>query len=140
MTNISFTADIILGVNEFVCDVSLFEDSAKITVLQPREIEGLIFEYTDGSVSGNYKNAEFKPYSNKLPNSAISQQFYDIVYDIKRNNYTAISDENNCVISEKLNNYTYVFTFSPTGLPISLEIKDLDFKAQFNNVTIEKSG
>ena len=136
LDNISFTAQIDYGDNEFVGNATLSNDTINLTVTEPQEIKDLILKLDKNGVTAEFKGVTYTPDINSLPQGAIAQVLYNVLNDIAASQDTAICDEENCVIKNKINGYDYEFTFSPSGLPISLEIDDLDLEIKFKNVTV----
>lgn len=135
LNNISFTASIVLNNSEFIADATLLEDELELVVNSPQEIKGLILSISKNGVNAVFNGITFAPDVNSLPNGAVIQILFEIIRDIEGKN--AVCNNENCMIQGKVNNYAYDFIFSPAGLPISLEIKDLNLKINFTNVTIQ---
>ncbi|MBQ8268043.1 MAG: hypothetical protein IJZ21_06655 [Clostridia bacterium] len=136
LDNISFTAQIDYGDSEFVGNATLSNDTLNLTITEPQEIKDLILKLDKNGVAAEFKGVTYTPDINSLPQGAIAQVLYNILNDIAASQDTAICGEENCVIENKINGYDYEFTFSPSGLPISLEIDDLDLEIKFKNVTV----
>lgn len=132
---ISFVADISYNGERYECE-TVIEDSKKttLTVTSPEDIKGLVV-----TVDGDKKTAEFMGlcYSPKEDNPicALAQNILDIMSDISLGGKTAELGDKNCVIKGSKNKKDYIFTFSPAGLPLSLNIPDSDIEAVFKNVT-----
>lgn len=135
LDNISFTAEIDYGDNEFAANATLAEDALNLVVTKPQEIKDLTLDITKNGVTAEFKGVTYTPEISSLPEGAIAQVLYNILNDIAGNK-TANCDEENCVIKSQVNGYEYEFTFSPSGLPISLQIGDLDLEIKFKNVTV----
>lgn len=135
LNNISFTAEIDYGDTEFVGNATLSEGTLNLTVTEPQEIKDLILKLDKNGITAEFKGVTYTPDINSLPQGAIAQVLYDILNDIVGNK-TANCDEENCEIKGRVNGYDYTFVFSPSGLPISLEIDDLDLEIKFKNVTV----
>lgn len=135
LNNISFTAEIDYGDSEFVGNATLSDGALNLTVTEPQEIKDLILMLDKNGVTAEFKGVTYTPDINSLPQGAIAQVLYDILNDIA-DNKTANCDEENCEIKGSVNGYDYTFVFSPSGLPISLDVDDLDLEIKFKNVTI----
>lgn len=134
--NISFTAEIDYGDTEFTADVTLEQDALNLVVNEPQEIKGLILNFTKNGATAEFKDVTYTPDINTLPQGAIVQVLYDVLNDVTASQNKAVCNEENCIINGKVNYYEYEFTFSPSGLPISLEIDDIDLDIKFKNVTV----
>ena len=135
LDNISFIAEIDYGDTEFAANASIAEDTLNLVVTKPQEIKDLTLNITKNGVTAEFKGVTYTPNINSIPGGAIAQVLYDILNDIAGNK-TANCDEENCEIEGSVNGYQYEFTFSPSGLPISLQIDDLDLEIEFKNVTV----
>lgn len=136
LNNISFTAEIDYGDSEFAGNATLSDGALNLTVTEPQEIKDLILKLDKNGVTAEFKGVTYNPDINSLPQGAIAQVLYDILNDITASQDTATCDEENCEIEGKVNGYDYTFVFSPSGLPISLDVDDLDLEIKFKNVTI----
>lgn len=136
LNNISFTAEIDYGDAEFMANVELTQDALNLVVTEPQEIKDLTLNIAKNGVTSEFKGATYSPDISSLPEGAIVQVLYDVLTDISASQNTTVCDEENCEIKGRVNGYEYEFTFSPTGLPISLEIDDLNLEIKFKNVTI----
>ncbi len=136
LDNISFTAEIDYGDNEFTADVSVTQDAINLVVTEPQEIKDLSLNITPNGITAEFKGVTYTPDVGSLPQGAIAQVLYEVFNDIRASQDTAICDEENCEISSQANGYKYEFTFSPSGLPISLKVDQLDLDIDFKNVTV----
>ncbi len=135
LNNISFTVEIDYGENEFVADVAVAEDDLNLAVIEPQEINGLILNITKNGVTAEFKGISYTPDISSLPQGAIIKVLYNILSDISSGK-TASCDNENCKITGRVDGYKYEFEFSPSGLPISLNVYALDLEIDFKNVSI----
>ena len=135
LDNISFIAEIDYGDTEFAANASIAENTLNLVITKPQEIKDLTLNITKNGATAEFKGVTYTPNINSIPGGAIAQVLYDILNDIAGNK-TANCDEENCEIEGSINGYQYEFTFSPSGLPISLQIDDLDLEIEFKNVTV----
>lgn len=135
LNNISFGTEISYGESEYSADVSILDDVLNLTVTAPKEIKGLSLELDKNGIKAKFKGIPFDFETTSLSKGAVYQVVTDVLDDAKQK--TAISDDNNCKITGDVDGYKYTFLFSPSGLPIELEIEELDFQMKFSNVTIE---
>lgn len=134
---ISFLAEIDYGDNEFSCDTSICDDVLNLTVTEPQELKGLTLNITKSKLKYEFNGLSYDCEIQSLPNSAVIQVLYAVLNDIGDNKTVDYSQEN-CEIKSQTNGYDYIFEFSPSGLPISLEIDNMDFKIEFKNVTVKR--
>ena len=135
LDNISFIAEIDYGDTEFAANASIAENTLNLVITKPQEIKDLTLNIAKNGATAEFKGVTYTPNINSIPGGAIAQVLYDILSDIA-DNKTANCDEENCEIEGSINEYQYEFTFSPSGLPISLQIDDLDLEIEFKNVTV----
>lgn len=136
LDNISFTAEIDYGDNEFTADATLAQDVLNLVVTEPQEIKDLTLNITKNGITAEFKGVKYTPDINSLPQGAIVQVLYEVLSDIRASQNTAVCDEENCEIKSQANGYEYEFTLSPSGLPISLTVDQLDLEIDFKNVTV----
>lgn len=135
LNDISFSAKIDYGENEFVADITVTDDTLNLAVIEPQEINGLILNITKNGVTAEFKGISYAPDITSLPHGAVIKVLYNILNDISSGK-TANCDNENCEITGKVDGYKYNFEFSPSGLPISLKVDELDLEIDFKNVTI----
>lgn len=133
--NISFAAEIYYGDQDYSADVSIVDGVLNLTVTAPEEIDGLTLKLDENGIKANFKGITFTPDTSSLPQGAISQILFNVLNDAKQK--TAVCGDENCEITGTVDGYKYTFVISPSGLPIELEVVDLDFKIEFTNVTLE---
>lgn len=135
LDNISFTAEIDYGDTEFAANASITDGALNLVVTKPQEIKDLILNITKNGVTAEFKGVTYTPDTNTIPVGSVAQVLYDILNDIGGNKKANCNQEN-CEIEDSVNGYSYEFVFSPSGLPISLQIDDLDLEIEFKNVTV----
>ena len=133
--NTSFVAQIDYNDSQYTCDVEVFEKSLNLTVVEPNEINGLKLKVDKNDITAEYKGISYTPDFNNMPQGAVIQILYSIIENIK-NKTIEFSGENGAIQGE-VNSCDYVFTFSPSGLPLTLEIDDIDLKIEFKNVALK---
>lgn len=136
LDNISFTAEIDYGDNEYTADVSIAQDTLNLVVTAPQEIKDLTLSVTKNGITAEFKGVAYDSKIDSLPQGAIAQVLYGVINDIRASQDAAICDEENCEINSQANGYKYEFTFSPSGLPINLKVDKLDLDIDFKNVTV----
>jgi len=135
LNNISFIAEISYGESEYSADVLIRDDVLNLVVTAPKEIDGLSFELDKNGIKANFKGIPFDLDTVSLSKGAVYQVLICVLDDAKQK--TAISSDDNCKITGDADGYKYTLLLSPSGLPIELEIKELNFQMKFTNVTVE---
>lgn len=135
LNNISFTAETQYENAAFSCDVTVNDDVLKSVVSKPDEIKGLCFEVTKNKIEVQFSGITYEPSLESLPQSAVIKILYNVITDVK-DSKTLNCNDKNCEISGRVDGYKYTFNFSPSGLPISLYIDELNLKIEFKNVTV----
>lgn len=135
LNNISFTAQIEYGDDNFVCDTTLADNALNLIVVEPSEIGGLTLSFTKDSAQAEFNGITFNPDLDSIPQGAIAKVLLAVLNDVKAKTITCV--DKNCEITSKVDDYKYKFIFSPSGLPILLEIDNLDLKINFNNVVVK---
>lgn len=136
LKNISFTAEIQCENINCVVDGITSDSGLKLTVKEPEKIEGLMFEVDKNGVTAGYKGISYTVDVNTAPKGAVMQAMFDILKDVVNKKIVCYQD--NCEIKGSVNGHEYSFLFSPQGLPISVEVEDINLSVTFSNVTINK--
>lgn len=137
LADISFVAEIKYDDNDFTADATISQDALNLVVTSPKEIKGFTLNISKNSTTAEFNGVKFDFDTNSLPYGAIAQVLCDVFDDIDTSNSAVVSGEENCVVDGRVNGYDYSFCFSPSGLPLSLQIDDIDLKINFKNVTIK---
>ena len=135
LNNISFIAEIDYGDNKFVCDTAISENVLKLTVTEPDEIQDLNLTISQTEVETEFKGGSYTKSLDELASGSVAKIFHSLLNDILDNKSASYNDEN-CEITGKAEGFKYVFVFSPSGLPISLCVDELDLKIVFKNASI----
>ncbi len=135
LNNISFTAKINYDKQEYTCDTTIDEGGIKLIVSEPEQIEGLTLNINKNGITSEFKGISYTPDLNSLPEGAVAQVLFNVLNDV--NNKQALKDNQNSKITGKVDDYKYDFYFSPSGLPLFLEIRDLNITVEFNNVILK---
>ncbi len=135
LNNISFTAQINYGENEFVADTTVIDNALNLVVIEPQEIRDLTLIATKNGVTAEFKGVSYALDISSLPQGAVVQVLFNILNDISSGK-TATCNEENCEITGKVDGYKYEFEFSPSGLPISLKVDEFDLDVNFKNITV----
>lgn len=136
VNDISFEAEIEYDESQFICDVIIEENVFDITVTEPQNISGLRFVLSGDEVTVDFEGILYSKAIDDLSDNSVSKILFKVFSDINNGKFAEYDGEN-CKISGKTDDYEYDFTFSPSGLPIDLEIDDLDLIIDFKNVTLK---
>ncbi|MBR5472663.1 MAG: hypothetical protein IKU82_01605 [Clostridia bacterium] len=134
LSNISFTAQINYGEQEFVCDITIDNQNLNLVVLEPWVIKGFAVNINEVSTNAEFKGVSYTQDFNSSSQGAITNIILNVIKDASVQDMTC--DDENCVITGKVDDYVYKFTFAPSGLPIYLTIDDIDLKINFKNITV----
>ncbi len=135
LNNISFAAEIDYGEDEYAADATFTDGTLNLVVTEPPEINGLTLKISKNAATAEFEGVSYTYDISSLPQGAVAQVLYNILNDVS-NGKTANCDNQNCEISGRVEGYKYEFEFSPSGLPISLTVDELDLEIDFKNVTI----
>lgn len=136
LNNISFTAEIVYGDYEFIGNTEISDNDVKFIVTKPQEIKDPTFNIAENKINSEYKGLSLETDINSSQQGAVVKILYDVLNDIVAKQICAEISEENCIINGKTDSYEYEFIFSPSGLPIELNIDDTELKIQFKNVTV----
>lgn len=136
-TGLRFTAQINYYNENYSCftEVDAHGDMT-VRVVSPDVIEGMVLTLTKSGVTAQYKGITYTPKTESMPVGNVAQILYDIFDDASKTAKALSRGNDNCELIGKVKDKKYCFTFSPTGLPLSLEIPDDSFRINFSNVTI----
>lgn len=135
VNDIAFTANIKYQKQKYVCDIQSYNDGINLIIKEPQNIEGLVFDINKNGCKMEFEGLAQSYDIDLLPYNSFAQIIYDVFSEVATQ--TIDINNKNCEIEGNVNNKKYVFLFSPSGLPLSLEIKDLDFYVKFSSVTIK---
>lgn len=135
LIEISFTTQITYCDTKYVCDASLSDDKLNLLLSEPQEICGLSLEIGKDKFIANYMGLSYEPDIDSLPSSAVAQIMFNVINDATSKTFNTA--DQNCEIFGMVDDLNYIFTFSPSGLPLSLKIDDINFTAEFSNVTLK---
>lgn len=136
LDNINFLAEIKLNDEKYIADVSITNSVLKLVVKEPLLIKDLKFTVSNNNFSSEINGISYSENKSSTTESSVANIIFKVLNDAK-NKYLIIADKDNCEISGTVDGYDYNFLFSPTGLPITLNIKQYDLIINFKNVTIK---
>ncbi len=136
LKNISFTAQIECEDINCMVDGVTSDSGLKLTVRKPEKINGLMFEVDKNGITAGFKGVSYTVDVNTAPKGAVIKAMFDILKDVV--NKKTVYNNDNCEINGNVNDHEYSFLFSPQGLPIKLEVEDINLKVTFSNVTLNK--
>lgn len=135
LNNIAFVSQIEYGKDKFVCNTEINNGVVKLVVVKPAEIKDLCLIISENGTEAELKGTRYTSGSDALPKGSVVKILYNLLQNVSENKAADCSD-GNCEITGKTDDYNYSFLYSPSGLPISLEIKELNLKIEFKNVTV----
>ena len=133
--NITCVAEIEYNHSKYVCNLESFNKGLNLSVVEPKEISGIKFIINNNKITTEYKGISDAPELNELPQHLIARIIFDVINEVKDNEIEF--DEFNGVINEEVEGYKYGFVFSPSGLPISLSVEDIDLEIYFKDVSLK---
>lgn len=134
LNNISFDATITYKDLGYVGKVNLNDDALNLILSSPNEINGLTLNISKSAIVGEFKGISYEYNASSLTNDALPMVLFDVIMDLS--DKKAIYNDKNCKITGKINNYEYIYVFSPSGLPLLLKIDDIDLQIEFSNVVL----
>lgn len=137
LKGISFTANANYNDKNYVCDVTV-DNSGYMSalVVEPKEISDMKFNFDGETVTSEYLGLKYETDIEKFPSGNVIAAIYnafngideeDLAYGEKSENYTVSGNEDG---------FSYFLTVSPSGLPLSLDLPDMNLKVEFQNVTV----
>lgn len=130
--NISFKAHISYYDKTYICPTVITGDGSVLSEIEsPEVLSGMRFIYSDGKSAVEYKGMRYDFSGN--------DEFYTITDKICR----VLRDSSECKIPKSRDNFTlngetggekYSIVFSPSGLPLSMQIGTA--KVEFQDITI----
>lgn len=133
LKGISFTADIKSNNNKYVCDCSIDKNGGfSLEVTSPKELKGIKTVYNGDLVSSSFLGLENETEISDVP---VCDLLYVCISDASEKNDLQKNGANS-IIKGEIYECEYSFSFSPSGLPISLEIAEKNYKCDFKNVTL----
>ena len=133
---IKFTLNIYCGETNY--DVSALIDNGNCmnaTVSFPEAIKGMKITSNKFETLAEYKNLKYTYNEDAFSGESYVVTVYNILRALGDKQLTLKNGEN-CVLDGKYLGEEYSFTFSPSGLPIELNIESKNFKAVFNDIGI----
>lgn len=133
---IRFTLNITSG--EFKYNVSVVIDKGSCldaTVKSPETLNGMKITANNFETSTEYKDLKYTYNEDMLVGNNSVITVYNILSSLS-DKQLPLKDGENCVIKGNVLTEEYEFTFSPSGLPISLNINSENFSAEFADTTV----
>lgn len=132
---ISFEANIQYYNEKYLCDAQVdTKGNITLTFKSPENLEGLVLSVVDGKSSIQYMGLTYSPKGGSLPLGNIATLIDGVFNDISDNKIK--QNGKNIEFVGKVSNEKYVISFSPSGLPLLLNIGDSSIIVQFNNQKI----
>ncbi len=105
-------------------------ENIKAEVKKPANLSGLKVTYEDKKVKCEYLGITYEP-ETEVPLNSITDIMFSCISNLENGE---IREDGNYAISGKAGNFDYEYTYSPLGLPISLDVPDKNLKINFKNV------
>lgn len=135
LNNISFTALVDYNNDKYNVDATITDGTLDLIVNEPDKIKGFVLQIDKNGIKAKYKDISYNSDINSLPQAAIARLLFNIVDDISNKNLECSNE--NCEIVGRVDEKQYNFIFSPAGLPLALNIEDINLKIEFSNVTLK---
>lgn len=138
LKNIGFVADVSTGKenSSFYCFVDK-SGGIKASAVFPESAADMLFVINSKETKISYKGKDYSPSGGFFPAENTVQALYDAISDASKKNLSVDKNEN-CVSEGKIGCGKYIFTFSPAGLPLTLEIPPLECSIVFKDVYVDK--
>jgi hypothetical protein len=135
--NISFVAKITYY-NEKYSLNTIFdsEGNMKASVLEPDDYKDLSFEFKDNKVTAEYLGLTYTPQKGNLAVNNVAGIIYSAFNDTAKISELTVKNGENCKTEGEIEGKKYILSFSPAGLPLSLELPKDGYKAEFNELTL----
>lgn len=134
LNNISFIAQINYCEQVFVCDISINEQNLNLVVNEPQVINGFTVIIDENGTNAEFMGVSYTQDVNLMPQDDIANIILNVIKDASAK--YMVYDNENCVITGKVDDYGYEFTFAPSGLPLHLTVDDIDLDIDFKNITV----
>ena len=137
LEDIGFNLDVSYYNENYILKGETKVDDLSLTVTEPEELNGMEITVNDGKLTLKYKELTYSPDGNELYGN-IGLIIEDIFESAKKIKPEAKTD-GNYIIKDTAEGKNYIFTFSPQGYPLKLEVNSEGFVAEFSNVTLKES-
>jgi len=124
--------------NEKFCFNVKTDDSFNSTVIKvksPEDLKDMEFTISEKGTVVNYMGLTYVPNKNSTVGSIV-EVFCEILKNVSNKN--AVCKDNNYVIETQIDGNNCCIYFSPAGYPLYFEVKDINFKGEFRNLTLVK--
>lgn len=136
LSDISFLGLINFDGEHYSANFELYNDKITICITEPDIVKDLTLIIDKNGVVTDFKDLEIVTGSDSLLGNSFTKVIFDVIKDVS-NKTIEYNDNKNYLYKGRINDLGYVFSFSPSGLPLLLTIKDIGFNMEFNNVTIK---
>lgn len=137
LTELSFTAELTYYNEIYLFDAEISKDATlAIKMKEPEELEGLTLTVNKEQITAEYLGLTYTANEATLPFSSTVFAFYLPLLNVI-NTPEAAADKDGTLTGE-VEGLKYSLTFSPTGLPQMLELKEKRLSVRFYNTEIIK--
>jgi len=109
-------------------------ENIKAEVKKPANLSGLKVTYEDKKVKCEYLGITYEP-KTEVPLNSITDIMFSCISNLDNGE---IKEDGNYILNGTVENFDYEYTYSPLGLPISLDVPDKNLKINFKNVSLQK--
>lgn len=138
LDGLRFTANINYYNEKYVSDVSVSDNRMSFTVLSPEDLSGLKLDFNGDKVTAEYMGLKYEPKTESMPVGNVAQKIYGAIEDVIGKGNLKCKKGNNVEYNGRINGKSYKFTFSPSGLPIGIQMPDDSFSVAFENIKLTK--
>ena len=134
--NIKFNVDITYYNEKYRCEGSVNGEEMTFEVKEPETLNGMKLNIKNSHTEISYKGLTYTPSGYSLTTPYVCGKIYNAIKNIGSSNNIKDGENGNYTISGKIDNSEYVFTFSPTGYPLSLKLPSDAFYAEFFDISV----
>ncbi len=136
LSNISFTAVIDYNAENFVCECDIQDNAFCLNVIEPQNINGLKYCLSGTEITAEFSGITYSNSINDFADNSLVVILYNVLNQVKTG-VACVNGDGNYTFTDNLNCGKYTLVFSPSGLPLTLDMPDINLKINFNNVTIK---
>ena len=137
LTELSFTAELSYYNELYVMDAKILKDATLVAEMkEPEALEGLTLTVTSKGITAEYLGLTYTANEATLPFSSTVFAFYLPLLNVINTPEAAVDKDG--TLTGEVEGLKYSLTFSPTGLPQMLELKEKRLSVRFYNTEIIK--
>lgn len=133
---IKFTLNITCGETKYNIAAHIDKGGCMEAVVNsPKEIKGMKITSNRFETLSEFKNLKYTYNEDEFSGDNYIIMVYNILSSLE-NKKLSFKNGENCVLNGSFSGEKYIFVFSPSGLPIELNMDSKDLKAEFNDIGI----